>query len=66
MKPMIKLDCGKHHGAGGRCSKCGSGVTQRDIASQRDRALIAAIQPVNQSLQERAIESAKRYNLGIY
>lgn len=65
---LHKLSCKIHWGQveGASCRKCDSGITQRDIASQRDRALVAAIQPVEQSLQERAIESAHRYRTGLF
>ena len=45
--PLVKLDCGLHYGKGGRCAKCDAGITARDIAQSRNRALIAAITPID-------------------
>lgn len=40
---LAKLNCGKHYGKGGKCSKCSSGITQYDIATERNSCLVAAL-----------------------
>jgi hypothetical protein len=57
---LTKLDCGLHFGKGGRCAKCSSGITHRTIAGARNQALVAALEPVDDSIQERAIQAAHR------
>ena len=60
---LVKLDCGLHWGRkAGSCAKCASGITHHDIAHKHDRALLSALKPVPQSLQDRAIEAARRWN----
>jgi len=49
---LIKLDCGLHYGKGGACRKCGSGITARDIAWQRDRSIVSAIRPAGESWED--------------
>lgn len=60
MKTLIKLDCGKHYGNGGKCSKCVSGITNNDISKSRDRALLNAFSgPPIDDIQENAIRNAR-------
>lgn len=59
VQKLAKLACGRYYGEteGGRCSKCTAIVLSID--RDRDANLIAAIQPAETSIQERAIENAK-------
>ena len=52
VKKLHPLACGLHHGEvrGGRCSKCSTGWTHRELANQRDRALVSALEPLVQTV----------------
>lgn len=68
MSQLVKKDCGKHWGqVAGKCSKCAlnEDYQRKGCLQYGGTPWLAVIEPAQgQSLQDRAIESAHKYNQG--